>query len=99
MVINNGNLKMAILDAMQGYWIEVNKKCTYHFAYTSKEPLEMAVSVNYAPTAICNVFFEDGTCFIEIQNTKYLLWLNDNPKTQRLELHSKKSKLKLARID
>ncbi len=99
MVINNGNLQAAIYNVLLGYWLEVNKKCTYNFSFKSTEPEEMVVSMNYATPNPCKVIFEEGICYVEIQNVKYRLWLNDEIKDTKVELHSKKAKLKLARID
>ena len=58
----------------------------------------MTVSVNYAVATPCTVNFEEGLCYIGLQNAKFLLWLNDEVKDVKLELHSKKSKLKFARL-
>jgi hypothetical protein len=98
MVIADGNLKYAILNAISGHWSEVNKKCTYHFDFKNGNPECPVVSINFASPVDYRVSFTDGTCFVEINNVKYKLWYRDNTKDIRLELHSTKGKLKLARI-
>jgi len=99
MVIADGNLKYAVLNAINGEWSEVNKKCTYQFSFKDGNPEQPIVSINFASPVGYKVCFTDGTCFIEINKVKYKLWYKDNNKDIRLELHSSKAKLKLARID
>jgi len=98
MVIKDGNLKFAVLNAIYGPWYEVNKKCTYHFGQKDGNIEQPVVSINEGNPKDYRVCFSDGICFIEIENVKYRLWLMDSHKDLRLELHSTKSQLKLAKI-
>lgn len=98
MVIKDGNLKFAVLNAIYGPWYEVNKKCTYTFGQKDGNIENPVVSIDYGAPVDYRVCFSDGICFVEINNVKYRLWLVDNQKDLRLELHSTKSQLKLAKI-
>ena len=98
MVIADGNLRYAIINAIRGHWTEVNKKCTYFFDLRNDDPNQPVVSVNFAPPVDLKISFEEGICFVEISKIKYKLWYRDNTKDIRLELHSTKSKLKLAKL-
>ena len=98
MVIADGNLKYAVLNAIVGDWTEVNKKCIYHFGFKDNNPETPILSINYATPVDYKLFFENEICVIEINKVKYRLWYRDSADDVRMELHSHKLKIRLEKI-
>lgn len=97
MLIADGNLTFAVINAINGTWIEIKTKKIYSFERKVSNPLQVVLSVDATAPSDCRISFNDEICYLEFNKTKYRLWYMDNTKDIRLELHSDDEKIRLAK--
>jgi len=97
MLIADGNLTFAVINAMTGQWIELKTQAIYSFQGKENNPMQLTVSINGARPADCRISFNDEICYIEFNKVRYRLWYMDNTKDVKMELHSEESKMKFSR--
>lgn len=88
MLIADGNLTFAVINAILGPWVEIKSKKTYRFERKDSNPLQVTLSVDGAKALDCKISFIDEICYLEFDKMKHRLWYMDNTRDVRLELHS-----------
>ncbi len=95
MLIADGNLTYAVINALTGKWLEPKSSKLYIFECKETNPLQLALSIDSSKPIDCSISFADEICYLEFNRIKYRLWYMDNTKDVKLELHAEEMKIKL----
>jgi hypothetical protein len=98
MIIADGNLTFAVINALSGQWSEQKTDKRFTFKPKESDPLKLVLQIDNALPYDCKITFNGEICFIEFDKIKYRLWYMDNTKDIKLELHSEQNKIKLEKI-
>ncbi len=95
MLIADGNITFAVINAIVGEWMEVRSKKIYNFGRRESSPAQVVLTIDAEKPLDCRISFVGEICYIEFNKEKYRLWYMDNTKEVKFELHSEDKKIKL----
>jgi|GEM_PF-3153864 len=98
MIIADGNLTFAFINALTGQWLEPKTNRVFNFNRKETDPLKLVLQIDKGLPYDCKISFAGEICYLEYDKIKYRLWYMDNTKDIKMELHSEQNKIKLDRV-